>query len=121
MNICIPVKTNIGLKAKVNPHFGSAPYFLIYNTEDKNINVIENSDRNHVHGMCHPLNALQKQDINIIICGGMGARAVQNLNMNGVWAYRAKGETVEEIIEEYKQGNLKAITVKNACKEHHCS
>ena len=61
MKICIPIVENKGLEAKVNAHFGSAPYFLIYDNEKGAFEVISNSDSQHMHGMCHPLKALDNK------------------------------------------------------------
>jgi len=120
MKICIPITTNEGLKAKVNAHFGSAPYFLLYNTDKKAFEVINNSDRKHMPGTCYPLKVLENKNINIVVCTGMGARAVQKLNEGGIKAYRAKFETAEEIVKGHKEGVLEEITIKNACTDHKC-
>ena len=69
----IPLITNEGLKSEVNAHFGSAPYFLIYDTEKETSETISNSDEHHIHGMCHPMKALDDKDIGAVVCGGMGA------------------------------------------------
>jgi len=120
MKICIPILENEGLKSEVNAHFGSAPYFLIYNTEDKAFEIVNNSDSHHMHGMCHPLKALDNKGIDAVVCGGMGARAVQKLNEGGIKAYRANAETVQGIIKNYKERKLEEITVDNACINHSC-
>lgn len=120
MKICIPIIENEGLNSQVNAHFGSAPYFLIYNTEEKDFEVVNNSDSHHVHGMCHPLKALDNKGIDVVVCGGMGARAVQKLNEGGIKAYRASTETAEEIINRFNKGKLEEITVDNACIDHSC-
>jgi len=120
MRICIPAETNNGLGAKVNAHFGSAPYFIIYNTDKDYFEVINNSDQSHVHGMCHPLSVLDNCDIDVVVCRGMGTRAVQKLNEGGIKAYKATAQTIREIIEKYKQGSLEEITIRNSCTEHKC-
>jgi len=120
MKICIPIIENNGLKSKVNAHFGSAPYFLIYDNEKEAFEIINNSDSRHMHGMCHPLKALDNKGIDAVVCGGMGARAIQKLNESGIRAYRASAETVERIISIYKEGKLKEITMDNACTDHGC-
>lgn len=120
MKVCIPIETNDGIKSKVFGHFGSAAHFIIYDTETKNFTIIDNSDKNHMHGMCHPLKVLENQTINAVICRGMGARAVQKLNEGGIKVYRASAETAEEIIENYEQDKLEEITVDNACIDHNC-
>ncbi len=120
MKICMPIETNEGLKSKVFDHFGSAAHFLIYDTEAKNFEIIDNSDKNHMHGMCHPLKVLENQTINAVVCRGMGARAVQKLNESGIRAYRVSAKVGHEIIESYEQGKLEEITVDNACVDHGC-
>jgi len=120
MKICIPIVENEGLKSEVNAHFGSAPYFLIYNAEENNFEVINNSDSHHVHGMCHPLKALVNKGIDVVVCGGMGARAVQKLNEGNIRVYEVSVGTVEEIVKRYKEGKLEEITVDNACVNHSC-
>jgi len=120
MRICIPVETNEGLKAKINAHFGSAPYFLIYEIEKDTSEIINNENEHHMHGMCHPLNVLENQNINAVVCSGMGARAVQKLNEGGIRAYRAVAETAKDIVKRYKEGVLEEITIENACVNHSC-
>ncbi len=120
MKICIPIAENEGLKATVNAHFGSAPYFLIYDNEKGAFEVINNSDSQHMHGMCHPLKVLDNKGIDVVVCGGMGVRAVQKLNESGIKAYKASTETAEEIINRFNKGKLKEISVDNACIDHSC-
>ncbi|HUU17781.1 MAG TPA: NifB/NifX family molybdenum-iron cluster-binding protein [Sedimentisphaerales bacterium] len=120
MRICIPVQTNEGLRALVNHHFGSSPYFLIYDSDKEVFEVISNSDEHHSHGMCHPLKVLDDQNLDAVVCVGMGARAVQKLRQGGLKAYRTKAETAEETIREYKEGGLEEITIENACIDHSC-
>lgn len=120
MKICIPIIENDGLKSKVSAHFGSAPYFLIYDTGKEAFEVIDNNDSHHMHGMCHPLKTLDNKGINAVACAGMGARAVSKLNEDSIKAYRASAETVEELIKKFKEGELEEITVDTACIDHNC-
>lgn len=119
MRICIPIESDEGLKAKVDAHFGSAPYFLIYDADKKTHEVINNSDKHHTHGMCHPLRVLGNQKIDAVVCRGMGARAIQKLCEDGIRAYRASVETTaDEVTQKHKQGLLEEMTVENACVDH---
>jgi len=120
MRICIPVQTNEGLESVVDHHFGSAPYFLIYDSDKAAFEVISNSDEHHNHGMCHPLRVLEDQDLNAVVCVGMGARAVQRLKQAGLKTYRSKQDTAKETIREYREGVLEEITNENACVDHSC-
>lgn len=120
MKICIPTETNAGKEAKVYEHFGSAPYFTVYDTEKEAVEIINNSNQHHSHGMCQPMNALMGKQIDAVVTGGMGARAVQKLNEGGIRAYRAVPGTVADIAAQFLKGGLAEITVSNACNQHGC-
>ena len=120
MRICIPTETNEGKQARVYGHFGSAPYFTIVDTDKNSIEVIDNANQHHAHGMCQPMKALTGKSIDAVVTGGMGARAVQGLNQGGVKAYRAIPGTVADIISQFAKGGLEEITVLNACAQHGC-
>ena len=120
MRLCIPTETDDGSDARVHAHFGSAPVFAIYDTQSDVLEYIENSNHQHIHGMCQPLAALEGRGVDAVICTGMGARAVQRLNAGGIKTYRAVGETVQEVLERHQSETLEEITVRNACMEHNC-
>jgi predicted Fe-Mo cluster-binding NifX family protein len=58
--------------------------------------------------------------VDAVVCGGMGARAVQKLNQGGIKAYLAKGDTVQEVLRQYDADDLEEITIQNSCVQHHC-
>jgi predicted Fe-Mo cluster-binding NifX family protein len=120
MRICIPTETGAGLKAKINSHFGSAPYFTIYDTDKETLEVINNSNQHHIHGMCHPMGALDNKGIDVVVCGGMGARAVMKLNEGGIRAYKAIAGTAADVVKRYKEGGLQEITPEIACDHSDC-
>ncbi len=120
MRICIPTETKDGKTALVFEHFGSAPYFTIYDTDKDSVEVIDNSNQHHSHGMCHPLASLTDKSIDAVVCGGMGGRAVQKLNESGIKAYKIVAGTVAEIVSQFTKGGLEEITVENACAQHRC-
>ena len=120
MRICIPTQSKNGKESKINEHFGSAPFFAIYNTDDSTFELIENTNAHHSHGMCQPIAELSEKNIEIVICGGMGARALQKLNQQGIRAFKATTGTVEEIIAQYERDSIEELTVENACDQHTC-
>jgi predicted Fe-Mo cluster-binding NifX family protein len=120
MKICVPIENNKGLTSKVFGHFGSAPYFLIYDTDNKDFEVLDNQNQHHSHGMCQPLSALDGKKIDAVVSGGMGARAVQKLNEGGVRAFRAASGTAADLIDQFTVGRLIEITVEHACAQHNC-
>ena len=120
MRLCIPTETENGKSAQVYGHFGSAPFFTIYDTEKDVVEVIKNDNEHHAHGMCHPMSAITGKEIDAVVCGGMGARAVMNLNAGGVKAYRAIQGTVADVAGQFSKGGLEEITIDNSCMKHDC-
>jgi predicted Fe-Mo cluster-binding NifX family protein len=118
MIVCIPTTTAEGKTAPVHEHFGSSPFFTIYDTEAEKVETIANSGHGHAHGMCQPLSVFADRHIDAVVCGGMGARAVQKLNEGGIRAYRAVPGTVASVLEQFAAGRLDEITPDNACAHH---
>jgi ArsR family transcriptional regulator len=120
IRLCIPTTSNEGKIAAMHGHFGSAPYFTIYDTATGDVEVIDNANEHHSHGACQPMDALMGKKIDAVVCAGMGARAVQKLNEGGIKVYRAVSGTVADIAGQFLKGGLEEITVENACIQHHC-
>lgn len=120
MRICIPVKENKGLDSVAYNHFGSAPYFLIYDDENENVKVIENGDLHHEHGMCQPLKALGGENVDAILVGGIGAGALMKLNSQGIKVYRVAGETAINNVKLLKDNQLAEFSANNSCNHHGC-
>jgi predicted Fe-Mo cluster-binding NifX family protein len=120
MKICIPTESKEGLSARVHGHFGSTPFFTIYDTENDTFKAMDNTNAHHSHGMCHPIGVLGTGSIDVVVCQGMGMRAVQKLNEANIKAYKASADTVADIIKKLKGGELEEITAQNACAQHGC-
>ncbi|WZL72353.1 NifB/NifX family molybdenum-iron cluster-binding protein [Clostridiaceae bacterium 35-E11] len=121
MKVCIPVKENNGLESIAYNHFGSAPFFLIYDLEKEEIKVIENEDLHHAHGMCQPLKALGGEAVDAILVGGIGAGALMKLNNQGIKVYKVAGETVSQNIELLKRDKLMEFSANHSCNHHGCN
>ncbi len=118
MLACIPAKGKAGVEEQVSEHFGSTPYFILYNTDSDDINILDNSNAHHSHGTCHPISQLAGKNIDTIVCGGMGRRAIEALSVEGIRVCRSDKKTVGEIIEEIKAGSLSEIDPATACRGH---
>ncbi len=118
MKICFPVEKNNGLESSVYGHFGSAPVFVIYDTETRNVTAINNKSQHHTHGACNPLQSLSGSNIDAIVVGGIGAGALNKLKESGIKAYRATGATIKENIPFIESSSLSEITLMNACGGH---
>jgi predicted Fe-Mo cluster-binding NifX family protein len=118
MLVCIPTNGNLGLEDTVSDHFGSAPFFTLINTNDGAVTILENRTAHHDHGTCHPMTQLARHHIDCVVCAGMGRRAVETLNGEGIKTYLADGKTVSEIVAQMQSGGLTEIDPRQACRGH---
>lgn len=118
MLACIPTQGDAGRADRVHDHFGSAPFFTLYNSETEELSVLPNNNAHHAHGTCHPMNQLQHRHIDCVICGGMGRRAIEALNAEGITIYQSTAQTVGEIIDKIKANELTPIDPSKACRGH---
>jgi len=118
MNICIPVDADQGITSPVCAHFGSAPFFMIVDTDNGACRAIPNQNEHHAHGMCQPLAALQGEQLGGIVVGGIGMGALNKLMMAGVQVYRAEHPTVELTLAAFNAGQLPVMAPGSACGQH---
>lgn len=118
MNVCIPVVEDQGLRSRVNPHFGSAPLFVVVDTETGACRALPNGNQHHEHGACQPLRALAGEAIDSVIVGGIGMGAVEKLRAAGIRVFMSSLETVEETLAAFKGGSLAEATPATACTHH---
>jgi len=119
MRICIPVLDDHGLDSQVCAHFGSAPGFMIVDTESRDCRVIGNRNEHHAHGMCQPLAALAGETVDGIVVGGIGMGALMKLQTAGITVYRAVHPTVGETLAAFTAGSLQPLGQNEACGGHH--
>jgi predicted Fe-Mo cluster-binding NifX family protein len=118
MKVCFPVQTDQGMESQVFNHFGSAPIFILVNTEEKSVQQISNRDLNHVHGACNPIMALDGQKVDALVVGGIGGGALMKLNAMGVKVFGAEAQTVKENLELFKENKLQELSMENSCRAH---
>ena len=118
MNICVPIDTDNGLKSPVCAHFGSAPAFMIVDTDSGSCRAIVNSNQHHGHGMCSPLQSLQGERIDGMVVGGIGMGALVKLGAANIQVYRSEHATVAEVVAAFKAGTLRLMQPGMACAGH---
>ncbi len=118
MKICFPVFANQGLESEVYGHFGSAPHFIIFDTETRGFTVLSNKDEHHAHGACQPLKALGGQDVDAIVVGGIGAGALMGLNRAGFTVYKSQGLTIADNVSCFALNQLPVLTPEQTCGGH---
>src|SRR4030043_2114309 len=118
MKVCFPVLNANGLDSEVYGHFGSAPAFLVIETDSNRMTTINNGDQHHEHGKCNPLRALNNHKVDAIVVGGIGMGALNMLNQSGIKVFKAQALTVRENMALMKAGNLPEFTSQHTCPGH---
>lgn len=120
MRICIPTIDDCKEVSEVCDHFGSAPYFTIYDFETNGYETVSNLDNDHKHGTCHPMENLKDKGIDCVVCKGLGRRALEKLNDCGIKVFRIDRPTVKDIVEDFSNSKPEEIDPENACRSHRC-
>lgn len=118
MKVCFPTENLQGLDSVVFGHFGSAPGFVIVDTETLGVEEIQNGDQHHAHGMCQPVKALGGRQVDGIATGGIGMGALMKLQAEGLNVFRAMQGTVRQNVEMIQSGKLPQFTAAHTCAGH---
>ena len=118
MNLCIPVTEDKGLESPVSAHFGSAPLFLIVDTESGACRSVPNRNLHHAHGMCQPLQSLAGERFDGIAVGGIGMGALGKLQAANVRVFLSREARVDGTVAAFQAGALEEATPATACAHH---
>lgn len=119
MKVCIPTADNQGLDASIHNHFGSAPFFVVVDSETQTVEVIENHNPHHEHGQCAPTKLLEGRSIEAVVCQGMGQRAVTKLQESGIAVYVAAPTTAGDALAQLRSQALQPLAAADVCHGHH--
>ena len=120
MKVCVPVEVNNGLESVPYGHFGSAPMFLVYDTENKEIKNLQNGDLEHEHGKCQPIKALSGEVVDAVIVGGIGQGAISKLNSMGIKVYKACSGDLHNNVQSLEANNLEEFASNHSCDHDGC-
>ena len=114
MRTAFPVGDEEGLNSYIFEHFGHAPYFLIVNVSDGKItgSTIIKSIYEEEHGPGVVPRLLAEHDVDILICRGMGRRAIEYFDSLGIRVIRGAYGRVKNIIDMYLRGLLESTDYK---------
>ena len=122
MKVCIPTEETKGLESLAYGHFGSARYFLIYDTVAKDYEILDNNESEHEHGQCNPVWPLKEKGVEVVVVGGMGARALMNLNNMGIQVFRtSEAVKIIDIVSYFDTAKMEQLTMNNSCNHHNCN
>ncbi len=106
--------TGENLEAAVDPRFGRAEYFIIYDLGKDTFEVVKNQAAYEARGagIAAATNLVEK-GVGAVITGHCGPKAFAVLAAAGVKVFTFPGGTVAEAIEKFKQGQLSAVESPN--------
>ncbi|MFC2063478.1 NifB/NifX family molybdenum-iron cluster-binding protein [Chloroflexota bacterium] len=120
MKIAITAETNEGLDSIVAQHFGHAPFFIMVD--------VENDEVQNTQGVANPFIAghapgevpgfIKEQKADIMLSGGMGGRAIQFFEEAGIKAATGASGTVRQSLDNYFGGKLKDAAPCDESVEH---
>lgn len=118
MKVCFAVQKDEGMDSAVYGHFGSAPAFVVVDTERQSIDTVSNKDMIHAHGACNPIMALGGQNVDAIIVGGIGGGALMKLNAAGIKVYGSMAGTIKGNLDLLMTKRLPELSMENTCAGH---
>lgn len=96
------------LDSAVDPRFGRAQYFLVYDTETENYQVLDNTQNsNAAQGAgVQTAQIIARQKAELVISGNLGPKAYTTLNAAGIKIALWSQGTVREALELAKNNKL---------------
>lgn len=117
MKICVPTSGQGGYDDAVSEHFGRAPTYTVVDTESEKVNVISNKSE-HMGGTGKPPEQIAQTGAQILICSGLGPRAIGMFESYGIEVYVGAQGSARQAVEMWRAGKLQKASDENACKEH---
>jgi predicted Fe-Mo cluster-binding NifX family protein len=117
MKLCIPTLGSGGLNALVSEHFGRAPTFTVVDMANNKVTVMQNTSE-HFGGDGNTPELVAAAGAEVLLCSGLGPRAIAAFEQFGIEVYVGAHGTVEEAIRAFQAGELIEACESNACKEH---
>ncbi len=121
MKIAFSAATERGLDSSISPHFGRCPFYVFIELDEKNnitsVNSIVNEQaQSHDPGQLPAY--IKEQQVEVMISGGMGGRAVDFFHQYNISVATGASGTVQESLDNYLSGNLHGDAPCNESVEH---
>lgn len=99
--------TGPDLDAEVDPRFGRCRYFVIVDSETKELEVLDNQTGMTSGGAgIQAAQMVVNAGVNSVITGNLGPNAADTLAAAGLKTYLGVSGTVREALQQYKSGQL---------------
>jgi predicted Fe-Mo cluster-binding NifX family protein len=120
MRIAISSDDNNGLDSSVAQHFGRCPYFILVDLNGREVKQVSAVDNpfyaQHQPGQVPAF--IHSQEVNVMLSGGMGHRAISFFEQYGIEAATGAAGTVRQALEQYLGGELQGAAPCKDSTEH---
>jgi predicted Fe-Mo cluster-binding NifX family protein len=117
MKISVPSMGNCGLEDQVGQHFGKVLNYILYDTESGEVSIIPNTSE-HNGGVGLPPELMANNGVNIMLCGGLGRKAVSMFEQYDIDVFVGAQGTIQNALDAWKEGKLQRANQENACSSH---
>ncbi|BBJ28982.1 NifB/NifX family molybdenum-iron cluster-binding protein [Athalassotoga saccharophila] len=97
------------LESKISDRFARTSYFLIYNLENGNFDVIDNSSIGSHGAGPKAVQIAMDNDVSAIISAIPGETAMEAVRESKIKVYDGRGLSAKDAIGKFKSGELKEI------------
>ena len=115
--LCIPTEGSGGLDARIGEHFGRVPTYTIYDSETEQVEIVDNTSE-HMGGRGLPGEILAELGIDVLLCSGLGRRAIEILSEKGIEIHTGFTGMAQEALAAWKGGGLSRASEDDACQKH---
>ena len=115
MKICMPTIDDRGKNARLSDHFGSAPCFTFFDTGSRHWTTVANAHEDHAPGQCNPTAAIRSEAVDVVVCRGLGRRALERLQSAGVEVFTTRETMAGQAVDAFGAGRLNAMTLQEGC------
>lgn len=117
VKIAVPSMGRGGLEDEVGEHFGRVPCYTLVDTETDAVSVLPNTSE-HMGGVGLPPTLLAHAGVDVLVCRGLGGRAIAMFEDLGVHVFIGAGGSVRDSVQLYLAGRLREATDADACAHH---
>ena len=109
MKIAIPIESK-DLEGKICPSFGRTPCFLLYETDSKKAEYLENSaGKSHGGAGIKAAQLIADHKIDVLLTPRCGKNAAEVLEESGIKLYKTREGSVKENLEDFLGNRLELL------------
>ena len=117
MMIVIPTDGEGGLDERPAEHFGRCNTYTFLDETGKVIKIVKNTSE-HMRGSGLPPELMKEHGAGVLICRGLGPRALGLCERLGIMVYVCHAGTVKEMFESWRNKKAKKAGQEDICEEH---